>query len=146
MSHGAASSSPSLGQWIVAQVLLPIGINGLLLPIGLIVLLLAVAGQPIEAAIDRGELFLVGGSAAFSGAVVHGLSESKNTTSAVAMAVLALCVTPSFAAWGYAVVASVSKSHYSHDFVQLGGGVCAVTGISLGFVLAVLAFPGQIRK
>jgi hypothetical protein len=138
----------SVVQAMMLHAVLPIVMVGVVLPVGLVALFLAIDGAPVSGAVDRGELFLAGANAAFTGCLVLVASRPDKALNASILSLMAsvFVVLPGYAAWAYVSVASHRDLAYSVDLVINGGLVAAVAGIVASLALVGYAFlsgPGN---
>jgi hypothetical protein len=138
-------SGLSLGQAMMLHAIIPIVLVGVVLPVGLVALFLAIDDQPISGAIDRGELFLAGGNAAFTGCLVLVAARPDRavTASIVSLITSMFVVLPCYAAWAYVSVASHQDADYSVEMVIDWSVAAAIVGVTLALGLAAYAFLSE---
>ncbi|MBK5220040.1 MAG: hypothetical protein JJE35_09690 [Thermoleophilia bacterium] len=138
------SDKPKLtrGQNLMLQAVLPILLIGIILPIGLVVLLLWIDGSELSEAVDRGELFLAGGNAAFTGCLILLAARPDKAVGASisSMVVVIMVVLPCYVAWAHISTASARHAEYATSSALEGGVVAAAVGILLAAVLVLVAF------
>lgn len=123
-------------QALALQAVLPILLMGVVLPIGLVALLLEIEGAPISDAVDRGELFLAGGNAAFTGCLVLiSARPDKAVFASICTSFASIgVVLPCYAAWALITTAGARHADYSVDAAVKWGLAAAVAGLLLDAV------------
>jgi hypothetical protein len=129
-------------QGLMLQGVLPILIFGIVLPIGLVALLLWIDGAPVSDAVNRGELFLAGGNAAFTGCLVLIVARPDKAIAAAISCffVSAAVVLPCYMAWAHISTAQARHAEYSVDQAIQGGLVATAAGVLLAAAFVGYAF------
>lgn len=137
-------TSGGLSRWqeVVVQAVLPILFIGIVLPLGLTALVLGLDQIPLSKAVDHGELYLVGGNAAFTSCLVliSNRPDQAINTFIVSAVINFTVVFPCYLAWVLLATSTARETHYSTDVTIDWGFVAAIAGLLTAVVLVTYAF------
>ena len=133
-----------LSRWqtVALQAVLPILLIGVALPLGLTALVLGVDEISVSHAVDHGELFLVGGNAAFTGCLVLVANRPDRAINAfiVSTVIGAMVIVPSYIAWALLATSAARDAHYSMSVAIRWGAIAAIAGLITALALVVYTF------
>lgn len=133
-----------LSRWqaIALQAVLPILLIGIFLPLGLTILVLGLDQIPLSHAFNHGELYLVGGNAAFTSCLIliSNRPDQAVNTFIVSAVINWTVVVPCYLAWALLATSTARAAHYSTNVAIDWGVIAAITGLLTAVVLVIYAF------
>lgn len=124
------------------QAVLPILLIGIVLPLGLTALVLGLDEISVSHAVDHGELYLVGGNAAFTSCLVlvSNRPDQAINTFIVSSFISWTVVFPCYLVWALLATSTARAAHYSTNVTVHWGVAAAVAGLVTAVVLVIYAF------